>query len=486
MANNQIKTRIIHKHDTEANWNLATNFIPKQGEIIVYDKDSTYSYERFKIGDGTTNVINLPFASNVEPPDWNAAEGEDAHILNRTHWTEPGIIELMPTVTYPVEDEIALIMTQIPAEIVEGANLIAIYNGTEYPVTVAAFNFEGADTIGFGNYGAVIGSNPTSEPFAFIKIPDSMASSEGIYAAIVPLDGVTSCLFGLKGEGEVVHKLDEKYFPESVKVPTITITKKNNKYSVDYPFQKAWEMNENMLQSAIIYIDEDSQYPQRCAAASVSKFDSSSTLGFYFIQITVEPWDDSVQTALRKLCITWGSTPDFSIILIDLEKDLVLQNLQDIASSVYGRGLYPDGSKLMVYTGDGLYIPTHGEDSNNVDKVTLKTMSETEMGGAKVGEGLQVVNGALKVKDSIRTVQQSLSDTEKSQARANINAASQTDIDTLIGDIPVADQINTAISNNEATEDEIIELLASLDMFPVITDADGSILTDENDAILLV
>lgn len=63
MANNQIKTRIIHKHDTEANWNLATNFIPKQGEIIIYDKDSTYNYERFKIGDGVTAVNDLEFYS---------------------------------------------------------------------------------------------------------------------------------------------------------------------------------------------------------------------------------------------------------------------------------------------------------------------------------------------------------------------------------------------------------------------------------------
>lgn len=65
MANSQIKTRIIHKHDTEANWNLATNFIPKQGEIIIYDKDSNYSYERFKIGDGTTLVSSLPFANDA-------------------------------------------------------------------------------------------------------------------------------------------------------------------------------------------------------------------------------------------------------------------------------------------------------------------------------------------------------------------------------------------------------------------------------------
>ena len=54
--------RIINKHDTEANWLKATGFIPKQGELIVYDKDSTYNYERFKIGDGSTVVSSLPFA----------------------------------------------------------------------------------------------------------------------------------------------------------------------------------------------------------------------------------------------------------------------------------------------------------------------------------------------------------------------------------------------------------------------------------------
>ena len=61
MAERNLNTRIVNKHDTETNWNKATNFIPKQGEIIVYDIDSTYSYPRIKVGDGTTNVISLPF-----------------------------------------------------------------------------------------------------------------------------------------------------------------------------------------------------------------------------------------------------------------------------------------------------------------------------------------------------------------------------------------------------------------------------------------
>lgn len=58
-----ISSRIIHKHDVEANWNKAINFIPKAGEIIVYDKDENYAYERIKIGDGETKVVDLKFVN---------------------------------------------------------------------------------------------------------------------------------------------------------------------------------------------------------------------------------------------------------------------------------------------------------------------------------------------------------------------------------------------------------------------------------------
>jgi len=76
MAEKTIKSRSIQKHDIEANWIKATNFIPKQGEIIVYDievdangnnltlpsgRTTPYTYERFKIGDGKTLVSSLPF-----------------------------------------------------------------------------------------------------------------------------------------------------------------------------------------------------------------------------------------------------------------------------------------------------------------------------------------------------------------------------------------------------------------------------------------
>lgn len=77
MSTKNIKTRIVHKHDTEANW-LKSTFVPMQGEIIIYDievdkdgntlelpegRTTPYTYERFKIGDGKNLVSSddLPF-----------------------------------------------------------------------------------------------------------------------------------------------------------------------------------------------------------------------------------------------------------------------------------------------------------------------------------------------------------------------------------------------------------------------------------------
>ena len=62
MANTKrIKTELYQKHGLESEWQQAVNFIPQKGQIIVYDLDENYPFERFKIGDGETNVNQLPF-----------------------------------------------------------------------------------------------------------------------------------------------------------------------------------------------------------------------------------------------------------------------------------------------------------------------------------------------------------------------------------------------------------------------------------------
>lgn len=63
MANKvkEIPGRLILKHDIESNWKRAETFVPKQGEIIIYDIDENNNCERFKIGDGVTVVGDLSF-----------------------------------------------------------------------------------------------------------------------------------------------------------------------------------------------------------------------------------------------------------------------------------------------------------------------------------------------------------------------------------------------------------------------------------------
>lgn len=62
MATKTIKTRIVNKHAKESDWEKAVNFVPLLGEFIIYDPDDTYFRARFKIGDGVSNVNDLPFA----------------------------------------------------------------------------------------------------------------------------------------------------------------------------------------------------------------------------------------------------------------------------------------------------------------------------------------------------------------------------------------------------------------------------------------
>lgn len=64
MVNKTFQGRIIQKHDTKANWDKATNFIPLKGEIIIYD-----DLNKIKIGDGTTTVIKLPYSTTINYND---------------------------------------------------------------------------------------------------------------------------------------------------------------------------------------------------------------------------------------------------------------------------------------------------------------------------------------------------------------------------------------------------------------------------------
>ena len=67
MSKQTVKTRVQNKHDIEANWDLAENFIPLVGEVIVYDADVTtlvvydYAVETISIPSTITKWDQLRF-----------------------------------------------------------------------------------------------------------------------------------------------------------------------------------------------------------------------------------------------------------------------------------------------------------------------------------------------------------------------------------------------------------------------------------------
>ncbi len=82
----QFNTRIQHKIDTYENWNKAENFIPLEGELIIYTTNESGANEtKIKIGDGKTLVKDLKFAaggSASEEADTNAIQSDWAQADN--------------------------------------------------------------------------------------------------------------------------------------------------------------------------------------------------------------------------------------------------------------------------------------------------------------------------------------------------------------------------------------------------------------------
>ena len=78
--------RVQHKHETEANWQKAINFIPLMAEIIVYEADSIHTQSRLKIGDGKTPLNELPFYGDSVNSIWGDFTNSITNQTNNIVW----------------------------------------------------------------------------------------------------------------------------------------------------------------------------------------------------------------------------------------------------------------------------------------------------------------------------------------------------------------------------------------------------------------
>ena len=206
-----LNSRIINKHDLEINWLKAINFVPKQGELIVYDIDDKYTYQRFKIGDGVTKVNDLPF---IAKPDWNAKEGTAGYIENRTHYddgfdlTYDGNYENYPH--HILEDGAIIVQvsdTPLTKEEIVGATGEGVINGQQMS-QVLDENILEVDE----ESGEIIGINSV---FFSSAVPVPKGNGEfvepGVYFYHIQNYGMLTRLYK-----EELKQLDEKYIPDSI------------------------------------------------------------------------------------------------------------------------------------------------------------------------------------------------------------------------------------------------------------------------------
>lgn len=60
-----LNSRVLLKNDLAAEWAKVPDFIPLEGEIIIYNYDNGAA-PKFKIGNGSTKISVLPFFNNLE------------------------------------------------------------------------------------------------------------------------------------------------------------------------------------------------------------------------------------------------------------------------------------------------------------------------------------------------------------------------------------------------------------------------------------
>jgi len=128
MANKTFQGRIIQKHDTEANWKKATNFVPLKGEIIVYD-----DLKKIKIGDGATKVGSLTFINDLDTLATIAKTGSYNDLKNKPTIPVTSVNGQTGDVTIEVGGNVDSVNGKTGVVVLSAADVGALPNTTVIP-----------------------------------------------------------------------------------------------------------------------------------------------------------------------------------------------------------------------------------------------------------------------------------------------------------------------------------------------------------------
>lgn len=201
MSEKRINGRIVLKHDVESNWKLATGFTPMAGEIIIYDIDSNYSYERIKIGDGVHNVNALPFYAG----SWNELSdkpfGSEGLITVEWDGDTTGLPVSSDGTVYKISD-----LKPTSTEVIGGK--LTFSRGNVEDITSDIVTNHGYIISIYYNTILINTSNGSAYDYNLsVTLPEP-----GIYFQKNTYNQLVSFSYG----NETIHYLDEKYIPNTI------------------------------------------------------------------------------------------------------------------------------------------------------------------------------------------------------------------------------------------------------------------------------
>lgn len=134
------------------------------------DGKSAYAYAQDGGYTGTEEEFAQKLASDGSgaTPDFEAAEGEPGHILNRTHWrdvTETVLFE--QTITVANNQFLDTSGVSIPLN--AGETYTVVWDGVSYKTVAKDMVYNGFDAVAVGN-GAFTGAGNTGEPFLILTL----------------------------------------------------------------------------------------------------------------------------------------------------------------------------------------------------------------------------------------------------------------------------------------------------------------------------
>lgn len=149
-------------------------------------------------------------ASEPIQSDWNAAEGEPGHVLNRTHWVDVEKNKVFLDTTFPASTiQNGMVMLALNGELEAGHIYTVTFMGQEYSCECKYGMVNAMLALCLGNP-AAYGGEPTEEPFAIGHVQSLNMT------AIIPFVQVAEYSVKIEGDANTYHPISSKLLPRPI------------------------------------------------------------------------------------------------------------------------------------------------------------------------------------------------------------------------------------------------------------------------------